>query len=112
MMDLNKKNQHLEKKQEIFVEPNKAVGAYSNLVLVRHTSEEFQLDFIQRDPGGISQLVTRIWLSPPHMKRLVKALSDNLERYQETFGEIVEPKPKDAKQLKSSPQKQKGKKNV
>ncbi len=62
-------------------------GRYSNSLLVSHTPEEFILDWILNSPGGAS-LVSRIIVSPGHMKRIVSALKDNLEKYEERLGEI------------------------
>ena len=64
-------------------------GRYSNLVRITHTREEFILDFINLvPPQGI--VTARIVTSPGHLKRIIRALSANLERYEQTFGEIHE----------------------
>jgi hypothetical protein len=66
-----------------------AQGAYSNLVLINHTENEFLLDFAFVAPGAPRAKVrSRIISSPRHTKRLLKALTKNLERYEERFGEI------------------------
>lgn len=66
-----------------------AQGAYSNLVLINHTENEFLLDFAFAAPGSPRARVrSRIISSPKHTKRLLKALQKNLERYEERFGEI------------------------
>lgn len=66
-----------------------AQGAYSNLVLINHTENEFLLDFAFVAPGSPRARVrSRIISSPKHTKRLLKALQKNLERYEERFGEI------------------------
>jgi hypothetical protein len=66
-----------------------AQGAYSNLVLINHTENEFLLDFAFVAPGAPRAKVrARIISSPRHTKRLLKALTKNLERYEERFGEI------------------------
>ncbi|REJ81489.1 MAG: DUF3467 domain-containing protein [Acidobacteria bacterium] len=64
-------------------------GAYSNLLRIAHTSEEFILDFINLVPpqGVVS---ARIITSPGHLKRIIRALQANLERYEKTHGEIRE----------------------
>jgi hypothetical protein len=59
-------------------------GRYSNLLRITHTREEFILDFINLvPPQGIVA-------SPGHLKRIIRALSANLERYETTFGTIQE----------------------
>lgn len=66
-----------------------AQGAYSNLVLINHTENEFVLDFAFFAPGAPRAKVrARIISSPRHTKRLLRALVKNLERFEERFGEI------------------------
>lgn len=62
-------------------------GQYSNMAQVAHTSEEFVLDFMTILPPA-GQLTSRVLLSPSHYKRFVRALQDNLQRYEEQFGTI------------------------
>ena len=71
-------------------------GRYSNNMLVTHSSEEFVLDRLLNSPGG-THLVSRIVVSPGHMKRIADAQDDNLKKYEANFGEI--------KSVKSSEQK-------
>ena len=64
-------------------------GRYSNLLRIFHTREEFILDFINVvPPQGIVN--ARVVASPGHLKRIVRALSQNLKLYEERHGEIVE----------------------
>jgi hypothetical protein len=71
-------------------------GSYANLLLVSHTREEFVLDFVSVFQGG-GRLNARVITSPGHAKRIVRALQDNLGKYEVAFGKIVEseepPKP-------------------
>ena len=64
-------------------------GRYSNLLRITHTREEFILDFINLvPPQGI--VTARIVTSPGHLKRIIGALSANLDRYEQTFGTVDE----------------------
>jgi hypothetical protein len=64
-------------------------GRYSNLLRITHTREEFILDFINLvPPQGI--VTSRLVTSPGHLKRIIRALSANLDRYEETYGAIQE----------------------
>ena len=64
-------------------------GAYSNLLRITHTREEFILDFINVvPPQGI--VSARIVTSPGHLKRIIRALGTNLRRYEEVHGVIEE----------------------
>jgi uncharacterized protein DUF3467 len=66
-----------------------AQGAYSNLVLINHSENEFVLDFAFMAPGTPRAKVrARIISSPRHTKRLLRALQKNIERFEERFGEI------------------------
>ena len=67
-----------------------ARGRYSNNMLVTHTREEFILDFLLTAPNG-TQLVSRVMISPGHMKRVLSALVDNMNKYAGNFGEVVAP---------------------
>ena len=60
--------------------PETARGVYSNLVLIRHTREEFVLDFLLNVPGD-SHLQSRVIVSPEHARRLVAALQENIDRF-------------------------------
>jgi hypothetical protein len=64
-------------------------GTYSNLMQILHTKEEFVLDFfLVSPPEGI--LASRVIMSPGHLKRMIKALEENLSKYEEKFGKIEE----------------------
>jgi len=66
-------------------------GNYSNLMQILHTKEEFVLDFfLVSPPEGI--LASRIIMSPGHAKRMIKALEENLSKYEGKFGRIEEAK--------------------
>lgn len=64
-------------------------GRYSNLLRVTHTRDEFILDFINVvPPQGI--VSARIVTSPGHLKRIIRALSNNLAHYEQSHGTIAE----------------------
>jgi hypothetical protein len=64
-------------------------GHYSNLLRVSHTREEFILDFLNAVPPQ-AIVTSRIITSPGHLKRIVRALTENLERYEKAFGVVEE----------------------
>lgn len=64
-------------------------GRYSNLLRIAHTREEFILDFISVVPPQ-PVVTARVVTSPGHLKRIVRALADNLARYEEAFGTVKE----------------------
>lgn len=71
-----------------------AEGIYSNLAIISHSHSEFVLDFIRLMPNiPKAKVKARIVLTPQHAKRLLKALSDNLVKYENQFGIIQDPEP-------------------
>lgn len=78
-----------QKKIKIKVKDEDLKGVYSNLMQVLHTKEEFVLDFfLISPPEGI--LASRVIMSPGHLKRMIKALQENVSRYEKKFGKIEE----------------------
>jgi hypothetical protein len=84
-------NQETKKETGIQIQLDEitAQGVYINLALINHTETEFILDFIYVQPQAPQGKVrSRVITSPIHMKRLLNALSDNIKKYEERFGEI------------------------
>ena len=64
-------------------------GVYANQMLVSHTREEFVIDFVNLfPPEGVVN--ARVIVSPGHLKRMIRALSENLSRYENKYGLIIE----------------------
>ena len=60
-----------------------ADGIYSNLAIISHSHSEFVLDFVRLMPNvPKAKVKARIVLTPQHAKRLLKALHDNLNKYE------------------------------
>ena len=71
-----------------------AEGIYSNLAIISHSHSEFVVDFIRLMPNvPKAKVKARIVLTPQHAKRLLKALSDNLVKYENQYGIIQDPEP-------------------
>lgn len=64
-------------------------GVYANNMQVGHTKEEFIFDFINLFPPQ-GMLTARIIMSPGHTKRVLKALAENVKKYESQFGKIEE----------------------
>jgi hypothetical protein len=62
-------------------------GRYSNSLIVSHSPDEFIIDWLLNSPTG-AFLVSRIIVSPGNLKRIVSALSDNLEKYERQYGPV------------------------
>lgn len=67
-------------------------GQYSNSMLVTHSQEEFLIDWLLNSPTG-AHMVSRVIVSPGHMRRIVDALTENLQKFENRFGPVraVEP---------------------
>ena len=78
-----------QKKINIQVDEEIAEGQYSNLAIINHSVSEFVVDFVNIMPGNPkSKVKSRIILTPQHAKRLAKALSDNVRKFEKAHGDI------------------------
>jgi len=62
-------------------------GRFSNSMMITHTPEEFIIDWLMASPTG-THLTSRIIVTPGHIKRIIAALTTNLQKYEQKFGEI------------------------
>lgn len=68
-----------------------AEGIYSNLAIITHSNSEFIVDFIRIMPGvPKAKVKSRIVLTPQHAKRLLKALKDNMNKFESVHGKVEE----------------------
>jgi ribonuclease BN (tRNA processing enzyme) len=66
-----------------------AEGVYSNLAIISHSHSEFVLDFIRLMPNvPKAKVKSRVVLTPQHAKRLLKALVDNVKKFESQHGPI------------------------
>jgi hypothetical protein len=75
--------------QQLNIELNEEVaqGVYSNLAVITHSPA----DFIRVMPGvPKAKVQSRIILTPQHAKRLMRALADNIGKYESQHGKIQE----------------------
>ena len=78
-----------ERQVSIKIPDDVLAGVYANQMMVTHTREEFVLDFINLfPPSGVVN--ARVIVSPGHLKRMIRALSDNLSRYEARCGQVIE----------------------
>ena len=65
---------------------------YANLARISHSPADIVLDFAHILPGEIKATVkARVLMSPLSAKLLMRALAENLSRYESAFGEINVP---------------------
>lgn len=71
-----------------------AEGIYANLAVITHSNAEFVVDFVNVMPGiPKAKVKSRIILAPQHAKRFMKALTDNIKKYESVNGTIQDQEP-------------------
>lgn len=77
----NQENQlQIELKEEV------AQGIYANLAIITHSSSEFVIDFVRVLPGlPKAGVQSRVILAPEHAKRLLRALEENMAKYERAY---------------------------
>lgn len=71
-----------------------AEGSYSNLSIVTHSPSEFIVDFIQLMPGvPKGKVKSRIVMTPDNAKKLMRAMTENIQKYETTHGTIKDTGP-------------------
>lgn len=82
-------NKKQQQSINIELDEKTAEGTYSNLAIINHSVSEFVIDFISMMPGAPKAKVkSRIVLTPQHAKKFLKALSDNVSRFEKAHGAI------------------------
>jgi Protein of unknown function (DUF3467) len=80
-------------------------GTYANFLGVWHTGHEFTLDFAVIQPSIVPEnptepitvpcrVVSRVKIPPSLIFDIMRALSTNMTLYENTFGEIQKPEPR------------------
>lgn len=88
-MDVKQEKEH---KLQLELPSDVAEGTYANLALITHSQAEFIVDFIRMMPGvEKARVKSRVILTPQHAKRLMRALAENIHKYESVFGTINEP---------------------
>ena len=86
-----KDNKPQQRPNQLNIEISEEVadGVYSNLAIITHSNSEFVLDFVRVMPGvPKAKVKARILLTPQHAKRLMRALADNIAKYEQAHGGI------------------------
>jgi len=64
-------------------------GEYANLAIITHSHAEFVIDFVNVMPGTPkSKVKSRIILTPFHAKRFMKAMIENVKKFESANGVI------------------------
>ncbi len=82
-------NQQEGNQLNIEISEEVAEGTYANLAIITHSHAEFVFDFVNIMPGTPkSRVKSRIIFTPQHAKRFMKALVDNIEKFEAMNGPI------------------------
>ncbi len=64
-------------------------GSYANLAIITHSHAEFVIDFVNVMPGAPkSKVKSRIIMTPFHAKRFMKAIVENLQKFEAVNGTV------------------------
>jgi hypothetical protein len=84
-------NNNKEQQVNIELPEDIATGVYSNLAIITHSPSEFVTDFIQMMPGMPKGKVrSRVIMTPQNTKRLMTALIENVQKFENIHGKIEE----------------------
>jgi hypothetical protein len=92
-MDNSDNNNQGDNPNQLNIELSEEVaeGIYSNLAIITHSNAEFVIDFVQVMPGTPKAKVkSRVLLTPQHAKRFMKAMVDNIQKFESVNGAIKE----------------------
>ncbi len=83
--------QQPQQEQQLNIELSEemAEGTYANLAIITHSFAEFVMDFVNVMPNAPKARVkSRVIMTPQHAKRLMRALVENVKRYEAQNGAI------------------------
>ena len=85
-----------QKPQQIQIQVKEEVadGKYANLAIITHSAAEFVMDFVRVMPGTPkANFQSRMIMTPSHAKAFLRALEQNISKYETEHGEIKMPEP-------------------
>lgn len=86
---MSQENQQQEQQLNIELTEEIADGAYANLAIITHSFAEFVIDFVNVMPNmPKAKVKSRVVMTPQHAKRLMRALVDNVKRFEAQHGQI------------------------
>jgi len=82
-------NEQKQNQIQIEIPKEEMQGHYANMAVVAHSANDFFIDMILRAPNTPKARVqSRIIMTPEHAKELMLALQNNVNIYEQHFGEI------------------------
>lgn len=81
--------QNPEQQLNIELSEEMADGQYANLAIITHSFAEFVMDFVNVMPNvPKAKVKSRVIMTPQHAKRLMRALIENVKRFETQHGVI------------------------
>ncbi|HTM65308.1 MAG TPA: DUF3467 domain-containing protein [Flavipsychrobacter sp.] len=78
-----------EQQLNIELTEDMADGNYANLAIITHSFAEFVIDFVNVMPNvPKAKVKSRIIMTPQHAKRLMRAMVENVKRFEAQYGPI------------------------
>lgn len=77
-----------KKEIKVRVPENLQAGTFANNTMISHSREEFIIDFLMVAPPG-GHVVSRVVVTPSHMKRMIATMQDNLQKYERNNGPVI-----------------------
>ncbi len=88
---MDNQQQNTEPQLNIELSEEMADGQYANLAVITHSFAEFVIDFVNVMPNvPKAKVKSRVIMTPHHAKRLMRALVDNVKRFEAAHGVIKE----------------------
>jgi hypothetical protein len=88
---MDNQQQNPEQQLNIELSEEMADGQYANLAVITHSFAEFVLDFVNVMPNvPKAKVKSRVIMTPHHAKRHMRALVDNVKRFEAAHGIIKE----------------------
>lgn len=82
-------DQNPEQQLNIELSEEMADGIYANLAIITHSASEFVFDYINVMPNmPKAKVKSRIIMTPQHAKRFMRALVENVKRFEAQHGAI------------------------
>lgn len=87
--DMADQDQQQPNQLNIEISEEVSEGNYANLAIITHSHAEFVVDFVNVMPGTPkSKVKSRIILTPTHAKRFMKAMIENVKKFEAVNGTI------------------------
>jgi hypothetical protein len=72
--------------------PADVEAVYSNIAVIMHSPSEIVIDFARVLPGAPNaKVLARVVMTPLNAKLLLKALQENIGKFEDKFGEVRMP---------------------